>query len=419
MVYRIFFLTLGVLISLSSTSYSQIQLPDVTGPIVQKLPVHIAQLSSVGPPAQAGQEFTQVLQNDLENAALFEVSTGAQVAGDINNMGFQSYFDAGADYLVAGQYQASGGRIKFAVRLFNVKEERAILGRSYEATPGTVREAAHRFADLVMKQITGNQGFFTSKIAYVQGGRSKRNLFISDYDGFNIRQLTRHSSLIMSPHCSPSGDKIVFNSDNVWDQDLYVITLGSGVKETRLTKAFKLEQSAEWSPSGRQLAFSANGDIYVSGPNGKGAVNLTRSNSIDVSPTWSPDGGMIAFVSDRSGSPQIYVMTASGRGVRRITSGGYSTDPDWSPSKEVNRIAFVRGEGGANIYTVNPDGSGEERLTSASGRNENPAWSPDGHYIAFSSSRSGAKDLYIMYLNGQNQRRLGKGGGKSFPTWCK
>ena len=419
MFYRIFFLTISIVLSFSAAAFSQIQLPDVTGPIVQKLPVHIANLSSVGPPDQVAQEFTQVLQNDLENAALFDVTSGGQITGDINSIGFQSYFDAGADYLVAGQYQASGDRIKIAVRLFNVKEERAILGRSYEASRGKVREAAHRFADLVMKQITGKEGFFTSKIAYVQGARTKRNLFISDYDGFNVRQLTRHSALIMSPHCSPSGDKIVFNSDNVWDQDLYVITLGSSIKETRLTKAFKLEQSAEWSPSGRQLAFSANGDIYVSGPNGKGAVNLTRSGSIDVSPTWSPDGGMIAFVSDRSGTPQIYIMSASGRGVRKITSGGYSTDPDWSPSSEVNRIAFVKVEGGANIYSINPDGSGQEQLTSASGRNENPSWSPDGHYIAFSSTRSGGKGLYIMYLNGQNQRRLGTSGGKSFPTWCK
>lgn len=418
MAFRILFLALGIFLSISSFSYSQIELPDVTSPIIQKLPVHVAELSNVGPADQAAQEFTQVLANDLLNAALFEVTTGTKVAGDMDSVGFQSYFDAGVDYLVTGQYQVSGGRIKFAVRLFNVRQEKAILGRSYEASPGKVREAAHRFADLVMKQITGKDGFFTSKIAYVQGARTKRNLFIADYDGYNIRQLTRHSSLVMSPHCSPSGDKIIFNSDNVWDQDLYVVTLGSSVKERRLTKAFKLEQSPSWSPSGRQIAFSANGDIFVSQANGKGAVNLTRSNAIDVSPTWSPDGGMIAFVSDRGGSPQIYVMTASGRGLRKITSGSQSTDPDWSPSKEVNRIAFVKLEGGANIYSISPDGTGQERLTSA-GRNENPSWSPDGNYIAFSSTRGGSKDLYMMYLNGQNQRRLGKSGGKAFPTWCK
>ncbi|HXG31235.1 MAG TPA: hypothetical protein VNK81_06280 [Thermodesulfobacteriota bacterium] len=113
-------------------------------------------------------------------------------------------------------------------------------------------------------------------------------------------------------------------------------------------------------------------------------------------------------------------MNSDGTGVRRISSGSYNTDPSWSPNPDVNRIAFVRVEGGeANIFTVNPDGSDEQRLTWASGRNENPSWSPDGHYIAFSSSRGGSRDIYIMYLNGQNQRQLTRGGGKSFPTWCR
>ncbi|MEQ9620212.1 MAG: hypothetical protein RIG61_13705 [Deltaproteobacteria bacterium] len=419
MVSRILIFMISAFFTITAAAYSQIQLPDVTGPIIQQIPIFVPNLTSVGPGDPKGQEFADVLRNDLENAALFEVSAGGEVIGDINNISFQTFFDAGADYLVAGQYQSSGGKIKFAVQLYNVREERPILGRSYEATPGKIREAAHRFADLVMKQITGNDGFFTSRLAFVSGGSRNRNLFIMDYDGFNIKQLTKHGSLIMSPHCSPNGNEIVFNSDKVWDQDLYLISLSPSVSERRLTRAFKLEQSAEWSPSGKQLAFSANGDIYVSGSNGQGAVNLTRSNSIDVSPTWSPDGGRIAFVSDRGGSPAIYVMSSSGGGVRKISSGGYSTDPSWSPSPQVNKIAFVKLDGGgANIFTVSPDGSEEKRLTAA-GRNENPSWSPDGHYIAFSSTRSAAKDIYIMYLNGENQRRLSQGGGKSFPTWCK
>lgn len=153
---------------------------------------------------------------------------------------------------------------------------------------------------------------------------------------------------------------------------------------------------------------------------GSGAVNLTNHPAIDVSPTWSPDGKQIAFVSDRNGELQIYVMNSDGSNLRRITSGGYSTDPSWSPNIDVNKIAFVRVEGAeANIYTINTDGSDEQRLTSGSGRNENPSWSPDGHYIAFSSTRNGAENIYIMYFNGGNQRLLTKGGGKSFPTWCR
>jgi len=418
MIARVLLIAVSVFFTITAGAYSQIQLPDVTGPIIQKIPIFVPNLSSVGPGDPKGQEFAEVLRNDLENAALFNVTAGNEVIGDINNISFQAFFDAGADYLVAGQYQLTGGKIKFAVQLYNVREERPILGRSYEATPGKVREAAHRFADLVMKQITGNDGFFTSKIAFVLGNGRNRNLFLMDYDGANKKQLTRHTSLIMSPDCTPDGNQIVFNSDKVWDQDLYVITLNPP-SEKRLTRAFKLEQSAEWSPSGQQLAFSANGDIYVAGAGGKGAVNLTRAASIDVSPTWSPDGSKIAFVSDRGGAPGIYVMNSNGSGVRKISSGGYSTDPSWSPSPQVNKIAFVKlGGSGANIYTINPDGSGEQRLTGA-GRNETPSWSPDGHYIAFSSTREGAKDIYIMYLSGENQRRLSQGGGKTFPAWCK
>ncbi len=419
MVYRIFFLTIALFLGFNATSYSQIKLPDVTSPIVQRIPVYIPELSSLGSGNSKGKEFTEVLRKDLNNAALFQVSTGGALAGSLDNINFQSIFDSGSDYLIAGQYQIEGGKIKIAVQLYNVKEERPILGRTYVATPGKVREAAHKFADLAMKQMTGKDGFFTSKIAFVLGNKSKRNLFIMDYDGANKRQLTKHNALVMSPDCSPNGKQIIFNSDKVWDQDLYIITLGQRITEKRLTKAFKLEQSPEWSPSGTQLAFSANGDIFVSNVSGKGARNLTRSGSIDVSPTWSPDGSKIAFVSDRSGNPQIYVMNSNGSGLRRITSSGYNTDPSWSPNPDVNKIAFVRVEGGANVYTIDPSGGGQQRLTFGGGRNENPVWSPDGYYLAFTSTRQGARDIYLMYANGENQIRLSQGGGKRFPTWCK
>ena len=113
-------------------------------------------------------------------------------------------------------------------------------------------------------------------------------------------------------------------------------------------------------------------------------------------------------------------MRSNGSGLRQVSFGSYDTDPSWSPNPAVNRIAFVRVENGqANIYTINPDGSGGLQLTSGTRRNENPSWSPDGYFISFSSNRNVTKDIYMMYLNGQNQTRLTKGGGKSFPTWCK
>ncbi len=404
----------------SGPIYAQIILPPIHGPIVDKISIFIPDLSSLGGSDPKAKEFVEVVRNDLMNTGLFDVKGGTLItSGDLIN--FQPLFDAGAEAFIAGNYSTAGGGLRFDVSLYDVVGENRLLARSYEASSGRVREAAHRFADLVMKELTGLDGFFTSKIAFASGSRNNRNLYVMDYDGENIRRLTSHGALVMSPSCSPDGSKIIFNSDKVWDQDLYVVTLSPSISEQRLTRAFKLEQSPEWSPDGRRIAYSGNGDIYIANSDGRGAVNITGNQRyIDVSPTWSPSGRQIAFVSDRSGTPEVYVMSSTGGNVRKVSSGGYSTDPSWSPDGDVNRIAFVKVEGAeANIFTVSPDGSGEQRLTWASRRNENPTWSPDGHYIAFSSNRGGNKDLYLMYLNGQNQRPLTRGGDVLFPTWCK
>ncbi len=423
MEYRALIFALAIVLVSSVSLLAQIIVPPIQGPIIDKISIFVPDLtgSTFGTRDRRAAEFIQVLRNDLINAGLFDVGEGGGVGLDsLGNINFQAFFNAGGEALVKGEYQPMGDKINIAVRLYDVAREKALFGRSYEATSGKVREAAHRFAGLVMKELTGIDGFFTSKIVFVSGANQNRDLFIMDYDGHDLRKLTNHRALLLSPNCSSNGTKIVFNSDKVWDQDLYVLNLVPSVKETRLTRGFRLDQSAEWSPDGSKLAYSSNGDIFVANANGKGAANITGTRAIEVSPAWSPDGSQIAFVSDRSGSPQVYIMNSNGTNVRKISSGSYNTDPSWSPNSGVNRVAYVRVEGSeANIFSVNPDGSDEQRLTWSSRRNENPSWSPDGHYIGFASTRGGSSDIYVMYLNGQNQQQLTKGGGKTFPTWCK
>lgn len=414
-----FILSLAIFLSFSKLAYSQIVLPPVSSPVVEKISILVSNLQSVGSSSPMASKFVEVLKNDLLNAALFDVKNGSALDSSGENIDYQLLFEQGVDFAVAGEYKTVGSNITIALRVFDINQEKPLSGRTYEASSRKVREAAHRFANIIMKELTGLDGFFTSKIAMVMGSK-KRNLYLMDYDGENIGQLTKHSSLLLSPHCSRDGRKLVFNSDKVWDQDLYILDIIPKLRERKISSTFSLEQSAEWSPDGSRLVYSKNGDIYVASSNGKNARKLTSGRSIDVSPTWSPDGGSIAFVSDRSGGPQIYVMSAGGGGVRGITSSGYNTDPSWSPNSRVNKIAYVNVSGSeANIFTVNSDGSETKQLTSGSRRNENPSWSPDGHFISFSSTRNASKDIYIMYLNGENQRRLSKGGGKSFPTWCK
>jgi TolB protein len=422
MKHKILILIVLTFIISSSTILARIVIPPINGPIIKKISVFIPDLTLVvGGGDEKALEFVDVLRNDLLNAGLFDVHDAKGMPLDrIGNINFQAFFDAGAEELIKGEYNSSGERIQIAARLFDVAQEKDILGRSYEATPGKVREAAHRFASAVMTELTGIEGFFNSKIVFVSGAGQNRDLYIMDYDGRNIKRLTSHRSLLLSPHCSSDGTKIVFSSDKVWSQDIYVLSLVPRIEERRLTHALRLDQSPEWSQDGSKIAYSENGDIFVSNPDGSSAINLTHSPAIDVSPTWSPDGRLIAFVSNRSGVPQIYVMNSDGSNVRRITLGAYDTDPSWSPNFGINRIVFVRVEGSeANIFTISPDGTDEHRLTRGVRRNENPSWSPDGHYITFSSTRSGAKNIYVMYLNGENQRPLTKDGGKSFPAWCR
>ena len=414
-----FLLFLSVLLLVPALSQAQIVLPPVTSPTITKVSIVIPDLRNVGGENSRADEFVQVLRNDLQNAALFDVrDEKIQVAED-GTVNLQKLFEKQIDFAISGQYKTEGQNLTIAVRAFDVNQEKALLGKTYTVSPGKVREAAHRFADEVMKDLTGIEGFFTSKLIVVQGTK-KRNLYIMDYDGYNSSRLTDHNSLLMSPDCSSEGGKVIFNSDKVWDQDLYVIDLLPRPRETRLARPFVLEQSPEWSPDGSRIAYSSNGDIYISNEDGKDVRKITSHRAIDVSPSWSPDGNRITFVSDRTGKPQIYVMSDTGGDLRQLTFGDYSTDPSWSPSKTVNRIAFVRVENGeANIYTITPDGKNEKKLTAGARRNENPSWSPDGHYITFSSTMDASKNIYIMYLNGQNQKRLTSGGNKSFPTWCK
>ena len=418
MKYKISALVITLFFILSTTLSARIVLPPIDGPIIRRIPIAVPDLLGSGSDPRA-REFVDVLRNDLKNAGLFDVSTGGGISlGSGDNINYQAFFEAGEEALVKGEFQTGGGKIAITAKLFDVVGEKFLVGRSYESNSARVRDAAHRFANVVMKELTGIDGFFTSRIAFVSGTEDMRDLFIMDYDGFGLRRITSHRALVLSPSCSPDGNKILFNSDKVFDQDLYIMTINAQNSEKRLTKTFRLEQSPEWSPDGTRMAFSAAGDIYVANPDGTNAVNITRHSAIDVSPVWSPDGRQIAFTSDRSGSPQIYIMSASGGSARRVSSGSYNTDPSWSPNPAVNKIAFVRVGSGANIFTVNPDGSGETQLTNG-GRNENPSWSPDGHYIAFMSSRGGTRDIYLMYLSGENVVQLTKGSGKAFPTWCR
>ncbi len=400
---------------------AQILLPSVSSPI-KKIPVAVSVFKADGVLSLYGKDFGDTFKNDLNNAAFFNVlPVNILFSSSVDGIDFEYLKEKKTKYLVSGSLDYALQGILYELIVYDVDERREFIRKRYVTSARNSSGVAHKFAGELMRKLTGLQGFFESKIVFVAGDSRKKDIFIMDYDGENVKKLTNHRSMILSPDCSSGGDRVVFTSDRNWDHDLYVLDFKNSplpAEGSKITGGIHLDSSPSWSPDGTRIAFSREGDIYVASDSGEIQKRLTKSAAIDVSPTWSPDGKKIAFVSDKDGSPNIYVINSNGGNPKRITQDGYNTDPSWSPSAEVDLIAFVKSKRRkTDIYTIGSDGNRQVRLT-FSGSDEHPSWSPDGRYITFSSKKGGKRNIYLMYLNGENKRALSRGKNDSFSSWC-
>jgi len=402
---------------------------DVNAPSVQKFNIAIPDFQNQGgdcPRLELSSELPGVVSNDLDlsgyfspldKASFLEGKNGPIKGKDIN---FKDWSVIGAELLLKGGYTCSGNQLEVEVRLFDVFFGRQILGKRAIGKPDEYRHLMHRLSNEIIERLTGHEGIFMTRLAFVGTATGEREIYACDYDGHNVRPLTKDKSIALLPRWSPDGKKIVYNSYKNGGPMLYLRNLVTGALR-RLSGRSGLNIGACWAPDGKKLALTmshkGNPDIFTIDLQGKILKQLVEHWGIDVSPAFSPDGTKLAFVSNRSGSPQIYSLEISSGRVDRLTyEGSYNTSPAWSA---LNRIAFVgKTDGHFDIFTMAPDGSGMKRLTADSGNNEDPCWSPDGRYIAFSSSRTGEYHIYMMNANGQTQRRITFEKGKqTSPSW--
>jgi len=376
--------------------------------ITQPLPIAIPAFggTSVGP------QVSQVVSADLQRSGLFrplDPDTFVQKRLDVN---LQPQFDAwkqiSAQALLTGQVTNDGdGRLRVDFRLWDIYAGEQLLGLQFTTTPDNWRRLAHKIADAVYEKLTGEKGYFDTRVVFVaeSGPKIKRvhRLAIMDQDGANPSYLTDGSYMVFTPRFSSNSQEITFMALRPTGASIYLLNIETGRQEV-LGRYPGMVFAPRFSPDGRKVAFSVerngNTDIYVMDLGSHATTRLTSDPAIDTSPSFSPDGGQVVFTSDRSGSQQLYVMNADGSGVRRLSGGGgrYST-PVWSPDGKL--IAFTRQDGGQfHIGVMNADGSGERILTT-SFMDEGPTWAPNSRVLMFSRDTGGGSKLWVVDVSGR------------------
>ncbi|MCK5351734.1 PD40 domain-containing protein, partial [bacterium] len=253
-----------------------------------------------------------------------------------------------------------------------------------------------------------------------------KEIYVMDYDGANQRTITANGGLNKFPEWSSDNSKLTFitNLPRSSRWELWIQSLDGGRRVMPLPSSYVASPS--FSPDGKQLVFSSrevNGTdagIYISNLDGGRLKNLSNHSAIDSSPTWSPTGRQIGFISDRSGSPQLWVMDADGSNVQRLVrEGGHCDSPDWSPDGRFITYSWQpRGVWNHQIYVIEVATGRIFQLTSGRGSSENPHWSPDGRHIAFQSSRTGSKQIFVMNADGKNLKQITVYGINESPAWA-
>ena len=402
---------------------------DINAPSIQRIKIAIPDFKNISKQnehPELAAAMPVVLSNDLDLSGYFTpMDKGAFLEEDnsfqtLQNIRFKDWSVIGAELLLKAKYTCIGRSLEVETRLFDVFRARQVFGKRILGKVKEYRSLMHRLGNEIIYALTGNKGMFLSRLAFVGTATGHKEIYVSDYDGHNTQKITSDKGIALFPRWSPVGDKLLYTSYRDGGPMIYMKDISSG--EVRRISARKgLNIGATWSPDGKKIALTlshrGNPDIYIIDLQGKILDRVINHWGIDVSPSFSPDGKKIVFVSNRSGSPQVYVRDLAQNREERLTfDGRYNTSPVWS---RLNRIVFSGiDEGRFDIYTMNPDGGNLRRLTENQGKNEDPAWSPDGRYIVFSSNREGRYQLYIMNANGQNQKKITSlKGEQTSPSW--
>jgi TolB protein len=420
----------GALAGLSPRRAAAVLKLDVTHGNVQPMPIAVPDFVGIGTrdPA-AGRNVSHIIASNLQRSGLFiPVDPAAHIEkiSNIDNVPrFADWRQINAQALVTGRITQSDGRLKAEFRLWDVFAGQQLHGQQYTTTAENWRRIAHIISDAIYERLTGEKGYFDSRVVFVDESGSKerriKRLALMDQDGANVRYLTRGDDLVLTPRFSSSPDTITYMSYGQGDPKVFLMNIETGQREI-VSNFPGMSFSPRFSPDGQRVIFSlqrgGNSNLFVMDLRSKATTRLTDSQVIDTAPSYSPDGTRITFESDRGGKQQIYVMSANGGAAQRISfgEGAYST-PVWSPRGD--HIAFTKQTPGRfAIGIMRTDGSGERILTEGY-HNEGPTWAPNGRVIMFfrDPGGNGGPSLHTVDVTGRNEQLLKTPSYASDPAW--
>jgi len=395
---------------------------DITSPDARKINIAVPCFENSADPTYLqffGRELADILGRALTFHGVFSLIPSEKY----KKIQKADWKKLGADFVLLGSYTLSSSETTIEIRLLDVAGGDMFLGKRYKGPRNNESKMLFRFADTVIREMTGENGISSSKIAFVSDQSGFKEVYTSDILGKNVTQVTRHKNLCVSPRFVPGSRYLSYTSYHSGNQTLYITDLNQSRTTRPLSRRKGMNLAPSWSPDGKQMILTlskgGNPDLYLLDRNGKILKQLTRRSGINVSPSWSPDGNKFAFVSDRSGRPQIYIMDVTTRFVQRITfKGTENAEPSWSPKGDlIAYSSFI--DGTYQIFTTAPHPiSSPRQITSGPGQHESPTWSPDGKQILFSLKNDGEQKIYAILKNGSYMRRLFTlPGNQTYPRW--
>jgi TolB protein len=401
--------------------------------VIEPMPIAVPTFLDEGGAGDYASAISGVVISDLEGTGFFrtigEEAYISRVTSFDGGVAFEDWKAINAQVLVTGAVSVAGDRITVKFRAYDVFNGTTLEGAAlqFAGTTDGWRRMAHKVSDVIYSTITGEGGYFDSRVVFVSESGPKnarlKRLAVMDYDGANVAYLTDSATIVLAPRFSPLGDRILYTSYETGFPRITLMDVASLRRQTLEEQPGTMTFAPRFSPDGGTAVFSlergGNTDIYSLSLSGGGLTQLTNAPSIETAPSYSPDGSQIVFESDRSGTPQLYVMPAGGGEGTRISGGeGRYGTPVWSPRGDY--IAFTKQNAGRfHIGVMRTDGS-EERLLTASFLDEGPTWAPNGRVLMFTRETSGAggqTSLWSVDITGRNLKQIPTEGPASDPAW--